>query len=255
MKIFRQDLVRYTTELNSEIARILRDLADGADIPDVIESSTWFSKLVREDFDMEDGEIFEPADTENPDEDIDEDIDDDEIWIENLSRMLNLAPQMLDKIFSEILPFDFLCSYKMPKNFLNEALDNASELDATKISSFEQKLRDGAQIQDHSWITSVKKTIIRRVARAREFTETNRPKLTTPLSKLIVITSIILFSEKRFESVRRSVVPTTCEIDWMENWIEVAILCALLEDGKNEILHTLYDLKIRIHRRDLFCVY
>ena len=239
MKIFRQDLVRYTTELNSEIARILRDLADGADIPDVIESSTWFSKLVREDFDMEDGEIFEPTDTENPDEDIDEDIeediDDDEIWIENLSRMLNLAPQMLDKIFSEILPFDFLCSYKMPKNFLNEALDNASELDATKISSFEQKLRDGAQIQDHSWITSVKKTIIRRVARAREFTETNRPKLTTPLSKLIVITSIILFSEKRFESVRRSVVPTTCEIDWMENWIEVAILCALLEDGKNEI--------------------
>lgn len=254
MKIFRQDLVRFTTELNSEIARILRDLADGADIQDVVNSSAWFSKLVREDFDMEDGEIFEPADTENPD-DNEEDIDDDEIWIEKLSRVMNLSPQMLDKIFSEILPFDFLCSYKMPKNFLNEALDNASELDATKISSFEQKLRDGAQIHDHLWITSIKKTIVRRVARACEFTETNSPKLTTPLSKLIIITSIILFSEKCFESVRRSVVPTTCEIDWMENWIEVAILCALLEDGKNDILNTLYDLKIRVHRRDLFCVY
>ena len=59
MKIDRSEIVKYATEINSGLARILRDLADGVDVQTVIDSSPWFADMVRDDFDMEDGELFE----------------------------------------------------------------------------------------------------------------------------------------------------------------------------------------------------
>lgn len=254
MKIDRSEIVKYATEINSGLARILRDLADGVDVQTVIESFPWFADMVRDDFDMEDGELFEGSVIDTGDND-DGDDGSDEIWIERMAALFNLAPQMLDKIFSEILPINFLSSSRMPSNFVNEVLDSISQDENVNPAIFEYKIQSGLEIEDPAWFSAVKKTILRRATYARKFMDENKPPLTTPLSKLIVISSAIFFSENQFTSIQRSVAPTHCEIDWMEIWTEVAILCGLICSVNTDILQIMHELKSRVQRRDLFVVY